>query len=259
MIWNATGRVLAAEEGFADEYYRVQDLGDILTDEEEQNLLSLLDEISIRQNMDVVIVTEDTLNGVDPQEYADDIYDTCHFGYGVDKDGLLLLVDMDSGSCTISTCGYGITAFTDAGIDYLLEDVTESFKDGKYAEGLTDYAEQCDTFITQARNGEPFDKGSLPREPLSPVWIVISLAVGIVVSAVIVGVMKSQLKTVYQQKKASDYVRPGSMRLTQQSDQFLYRNVERIEKPKENKSGSGSTTHSSSSGTTHGGGTKSFK
>lgn len=257
--WISAGAVMAAEEGFADQYYRIQDLGDILTAEEEQTLLSLLDEISIRQKMDVVIVTEDTLDGDDPQKCADDVYEFCQFGYGPDKDGILLMIDMDGGSCTISTGGYGITAFTDVGIDYLLDGVTEEFADGNYAEGLTTYAKRCDAMITQARVGEPFDADSMPRKPLSLIWAGISLAVGTGAAAVIVGVMKSQLKTVRQQKTAVNYVRQGSMRLTRQSDQFLYHHIDRVEKPKENRSGSASTTHRSSSGTEHGGGTRKFK
>lgn len=250
---------LAEEKGFSDAYYRVQDRGSILTEEEEQTLLSLLDEISIRQKMDVAIVTEKSLDGEDPQQYADNVYEYCQFGYGADKDGILLLMDMDGGNCTISTCGYGITAFTDAGIDYLLDGVTSSFADGAYATGLTTYANRCDAMISQARAGEPFNANSVPRKPLSQIWIVISLAVGLGVSALTVSVMKSQLKSVSQQRTAKNYVRPGSLMLTQQNDYFLYRNVNRIEKSKENRTSSGSTTHQSSSGTTHGGGSRKFK
>ena len=34
---------------------------------------------------------------------------------------------------SISTCGYGITAFTDAGIQYLGEQMTPCMADGDYA------------------------------------------------------------------------------------------------------------------------------
>ena len=48
-------------ESFADEYYRVNDLADLMTDSEESKLLDVLDEISIRQKMDVIVMTTDTL------------------------------------------------------------------------------------------------------------------------------------------------------------------------------------------------------
>lgn len=63
--------------------------------------------------MDVVVVTTNTLVKKTVQEYADDIYDYGNFGYGQDKDGILLLISLgEENDCYISTCGYGITAFT---------------------------------------------------------------------------------------------------------------------------------------------------
>ena len=51
----------------------------------------------------------------------------------------------------------------------------------------------------------------------------------------------------------SYYVREGSMSMKTVKDIFLYRNVSKTAKPKETSS-SGSSTHVSSSGRTHGGG-----
>lgn len=51
-------------------------------------------------------------------------------------------------------------------------------------------------------------------------------------------------------------MRPGSLKLTAQNEQYLYNTVDRIEKETSSGGGSssgGSTTHTSSSGTTHGG------
>ena len=79
-------------EGFADEYYRVQDLADLMTDSEENELLDVLDEISIRQKMDVIVMTTDTLEGLTVEEFADDMYDYCEYGYGADYYVVLLLI-----------------------------------------------------------------------------------------------------------------------------------------------------------------------
>lgn len=77
----------AETDGFADEYDRVIDMGDVLTDNEEAALIAKLDEISIRQDMDIVVVTVPDLEGYTVQNYADDIYDKCSFGYGASRDG----------------------------------------------------------------------------------------------------------------------------------------------------------------------------
>lgn len=95
----------------------------------------------------------------------------------------------------------------------------------------------------------------MPKEPLSPIWFGISFIVGLGGALLVVGVNKSELKSVGKQNEAQNYVRPGSMRVTKRSDLFLYRKVTRTEKPQPKSSGSGgSSTHTSSSGNTHGGG-----
>lgn len=247
-----------AADGFADEYSRLSDMADLLTDSEDEALLKKLDEISLRQKMDVVIVTANDLDGYSSaSEYADDIYDSCNFGYGENRDGLLLLISMEDHDWAISTCGYGITAFTDFGIDYIGDQMTPDLSDSNYAAAFNTYVSLCDKFITQARDGSPFDKGNLPREPLSMIWIPISIVIGVVISLIIVGCMKGKLKTVRYQAAANSYLKKDSLAITESSDLFLYRTVSRTEIPKNNDSG-GSSTHTSSSGTTHGGGSGKF-
>ena len=52
-----------------------------------------------------------------------------------------------------------------------------------------------------------------------------------------------------------DYVKAGSMNIVDNQEWFLYQNIVKTEKPKDNdKSSGGSSTHTSSSGSTHGGG-----
>lgn len=239
-------------DGFADEYYRLQDIAGVLTEEEASEIQKLLDEISVRLKFDLVIATVDNLEGCTVQDYADDWYDYCEFGYESNKDGALLLISMEERDWYISTCGYGITAFTDAGITYIGEQMGDDLSAGNYAEAFRTFVRFGNQFVTQARDGDPFDKSDLPKKPLSAIWIVISLAIGFGVAKIIVGSMKSQLKTVRAQAAASSYVREGSMNVTESRDLFLYHKVDRTEKPKNNSSGS--STHKSSSGTRHGGG-----
>ena len=52
-----------AEDGFADEYYRLMDMASLLSDADVDSLTAKLDELSLRQKMDVVIATTNTLEG----------------------------------------------------------------------------------------------------------------------------------------------------------------------------------------------------
>ena len=195
-----------AADGFADLYYRLNDSAEVLTEDENSELEASLEELSVRQSFDVTIATIDSLESegyTSMEEYADDLYDYCQFGYGADRDGVLLLVSTGDRKWHISTCGYGITAFTDAGIQYIGEQMTPDMADGDYAAAFRTFIQWTDSY---------------------------------------------------------DYVRQGSMKLTNQRDLFLYRDVHRTERPKETSSGDsgGSSTHTSSSGSTHGGGGGSF-
>lgn len=253
----------AAENGFADLYYRLNDSAEVLTEDEDSELEASLEELSVRQSFDVTIATIDSLESegyTSMEEYADDLYDYCQFGYGADRDGVLLLVSTGDRKWHISTCGYGITAFTDAGIQYLGEQMKPFMAEGDYAAAFRTFVQWSDTYIDAARAGRPYDVKTLPRDPLSPMYLVLAVGIGLVLAWVVVSVMKSQLRSVAFQENAASYVREGSMNLTNSRELFLYRDVHRTERPKESSSSDsgGSSTHTSSSGTTHGGGGGSF-
>ena len=165
------------------------------------------------------------------------------------------LISTEDNDCYISTCGYGITAFTDAGIQYIPKQMMEDLKSQDYFSACMTFAELCDDFITQARNGSPYTARTLPKDALPFYWIFISIGVGVILSFVIVGRMKAQLKTVRFQAAAGNYVKDGSMKCTESRDLFLYHTVTKTAKE---KSSSGSSTHTSSSGRTHGGGGTKF-
>lgn len=253
----------AVEGGFADLYYRMNDSAEVLTEDEDNELEASLEELSVRQSFDVVIATIESLESVDydsMEAYADDLYDFCQFGYGSDMDGVLLLVSVGDRKWHISTCGYGITAFTDAGIQYLGEQMTPFMADGDYAGAFRTFVQWADDYVTAAREGHPYDVNNLPREPLSLMYLFLALGIGLVLAWVVVSVMKSQLRSVAFQENAASYVREGSMNLTNSRELFLYRNVQRTKhvEAKDSDSSGGSSTHTSSSGTTHGGGGGSF-
>lgn len=231
---------------------RLVDEADLLTDSEETALLAKLDEISERQQFDVAVVTVNSLGGKTPEAFADDYYDYNGYGYGENADGALLLISMEDRDWHISTCGYGITAITDAGRGYMQEQFKPALSDGDYSGAFTTFAELCDEFVTQAKTGEPYDVGNLPKGTVSPIMIVIDLVLGLVIGYAIASVRKSKLKSVRNKVEALDYTVPGSMMLTDSRDIFLNKTVTtRTIHHESSSSGGGSSTHTSSSGRTH--------
>ena len=119
---------------------RLVDDAGLLSESEKQSLSDELDEISDRQAFDVVIVTTNSLDGKSATEYADDYYDDNGYGYNYDRDGILLLVSMEDHDWAISTCGFGIEAFTDAGQNYISERFLPELSDGNYAKAFQIFA-----------------------------------------------------------------------------------------------------------------------
>ena len=242
----------AALEGIPDHRLeeRMVDDANLLTDQEEANLLSLLNEISDRLEFDVVVVTASTLNGKTPMDYADDFFDYNGFGYGPGRDGALLLISMEDRDWWISTCGYGETAITARSQSYFEGRILSYLSSGDYYAAFREFAESCDYFVQLARSGQEYRE---PKEPFNALSSgVIAFAIGLIIALISVSSMKAKLKTVRYQPAVSFYERSGSMNVLQQEDTFLYRHVSRVRRETSTTRSSGGS-HTSSSGSSHGG------
>ena len=244
---------------------RLVDDADLLTDAQETALLAKLDEISSRQECDVAIITVGSLEGKGSEDFAHDYFDYNGYGYGDAADGILFLISMEDRDWAISTHGFGIPAFTDAGQARIIDQVKPSLSSGDYNEAFTDFADLCDKYLEQARTGEPYDVGNMPRYTMQqPMYnIVFSLIVGAVVSWMVMKRLASPLKTVKTETRADKYERDGSMKITGSRENFTYANVSKTLKqpPPSSSSGGrsgGSSTRSSSSGRSHGGSSGKF-
>ena len=219
----------------------VEDYADVLTDSEEAELIAKLEALGSEYDIEIGAITVDSYEGKDPQDFADDFYDYNGYGYGSDDDGLIVVFNTGKGdgnrNLAISTHGKGIELLTDLEIDRIIEMMINPIKNG-------DFAGAFDNFVTECEGA--FD------ESISIIWIPVSILVGFGLAFIIVKIQASKLKTVVQKADAADYV--GNVVLTYQNDQFMYRNVTSSPKVKSESS----STHTSSSGRTHGGGNKSF-
>lgn len=254
ILLSLDGTILASAQTIPEERRepRLVDEADLLDSQEEAELEERLDEISERQQCDVAVVTVNSLNGKSAEAYADDFYDYNGYGMGEGDDGVLLLIGMESREWHITTYGFGIRALTDAGIGYISDQFLPDLRDGHYGDAFQIYAKLCDQFLTQARKGKAYDVENMPKEKMGLMWIPISAVIGLVLSLIVTGLMRLQLRTVRRQAAAASYIRPGSRDIRISRDMFLYRNVIRTQRPKDNDGGS--SIHTSSSGRSHGGG-----
>ena len=213
---------------------RLVDQADLLSDTAESSLLSQLDEISAELKMDVVVVTTPSLWMQSAETYTDDLLD--HSGYA--EDTVLLLFSLGDMEWYIAGDGEAADIFTTERIDEIGGKVAPLLKSGEYAKAFDTYATQCQSTVKSARM-----KSHL-------IGIAVCVGIGLVIALIATGMMRSKLKSVHWKSDAADYVKAGSLNVTHRQDLFLYRQVQKREKPKPNSSG----THQSASGKTRSGG-----
>jgi len=235
---------------------RLTDTIGLLTASEATQLTSLLDEISIRQNFDVVVAVTNSMSTVNPRLYAADFFDAHGFGFGADNSGIILMIALEpERNFAFATRGYGLYAFTDAGQIHLEDIFLPYLRNDRFAEAFTAYANAVDDFVTRARAGERVDTRNIrltPHEQTNArIWAaVISIVIATIIAGAVVMSWTRQLKSVKQKNFACDYVRAGSFALTQQRDIFLYRNIRRVPRQQQNSGGGrgGGSFRSSSGG-----------
>ena len=208
----------------------VFDEADLLTASEELALERRLMDVSRNYEAQILVCTIPYLPGGDVDSYVDIVYDSMDFGYGENRDGVLLLVCMNPRQYRILSNGYAGVAINTSDIGYIGDAIVSDLSDGYYADAFHTFANECEYYLNGYINGYPYEVGT---------WIVVSLVIGVVVALIALLVMWMKLKSVRRQNRAADYVKPGSMNLTLQEDIYLYRTVNRTKRETNSSSGSG--------------------
>lgn len=227
----------------------VSDNAELLTSSEYRDVTRKIEALREKYDFDIAVYTEYEMSGVSAQSTADDIYDYGGYGYGEEYDGIMLYICSEERQYHITTCGYGIYAFNDNGLEYLDMNIKPHLKNDDYYSAITEYVQLCDELLEMAKNGSPYNQ---KHRKVSHYIVIIGLALVIpfIVAKSKTNKKLKAMKTAVIQKYADNCMKDGSMRLDVSRDLFLYSNI--VKTPRA-KSGSGSTTHTSSSGRTHGG------
>ena len=219
---------------YASQEYLVYDQAELLTNRQEESLTEQLQEISRTYDAQILIVTLDSAEGPDLDEYTEALYEAMDFGYGKNHDGVLLLVCMNPRQYRILTNGFAGDAIGDSRIDSICEAIEPDLRAGNYQDAFTTFANECQYYLDGHINGFPF------RVTTN---LIVALIAGFVIALIVTGIWKGQLKSVRMQTQANAYIRPGSMQITQASDIYMYRNIVRVKRAENNSSGKGGSRH----------------
>ena len=207
------------------------DEANLLSDSEEADLMEKLAQVSGDYNAQIVVYTIGSMNGGNIDSFVDYLYDSQNYGYGANRDGVLLLVCMDPREYRILSNGYAGVAIDPDAISNIGEAIVSDLSDGNYADAFHGFADECVYYLDGYLNGFPFNAGKS---------MLISLVIGVAAGVIVAFVLKGQLKSVHKQDRAHVYVKSDSMKVTVSNDIFLYRDVTRTKKESSNSSNSGS-------------------
>lgn len=265
----------------------VVDNAGLLSSTDQAKLEQQLEQISNKQQCQVIVLTTNSLSGKSPMNYADDYFDNHSYGYGANKDGLLLLVSMTEQEFWISTSGFAIQVFAEDGESYLMSEVTSNLSSGNYYTAFSRFANNANSLLSKYHSGEPVGEANKPSSlqnlvNLLPLGAGGSLGLGALVGWGVAFALKSRNRTVMANQGANIYLKAVSgvteggseapqnafglysnnfngialsqlLNLSASTDNFLFSNITSIPIAPSNNSLGGGGVHTSSGGGVHGG------
>ena len=234
--------------------------------------------------MDVVIVSAYADGERSAEEYADDYYDYGGFGVGKKASGVLLLYYMDGpgqpgGECYISTTGTMINMLTDERIESILDDVYGDLGNRDFAGATEHFLEDVKAYVKEGVESGQYtydrDTGEIVRYHSIRLY---EVAIAMVIAGISAGSVCLDIKKRYAMKQSSREVSNSlqayradcAFHFSVAGDKMVNKYVRSVPIPRNTSSGSGgrghsgsnsagrSTIHTSSSGSSHGGGGRRF-
>ena len=225
--------------------YCVFDYEGLLNDIEYQTLEDYAQEISGQRQCAVYFMTVDDFRNYgdgDIFNVARQIFLASDFGMGEGKDGVMLILSMADRDYSLIVHGFGETALTDYGREYICEHFLDDFADDDWFHGVYDYLAYTDDLLSQAREGKIYDRYNWITGGV--LWAC-SLILGVVISLIVCLIQRAMMrKKVRQQTSALDYVH-GEVHITRRRDVYSHTTEIRRKIEKKDSGGSGSHSHSS--------------
>lgn len=217
---------------------KVVDNAGYLTADEKNEVADRLEKISTKYDYDVFVMTVNGLDGVSAEKAAMDNCDSLSGG----RDGLILLIDADAREYAIAASGSGKTRFSSVAKSGLIKSFESDLSAQNYKRAFLDFAQEAEKILSATQDGKAYKK------PFNPVKSgVIAFVISIIIAFITTGSKTAELQSVHMQTAATEYVKKGSLKLTDSRERFLYRKVEKKEKPKSSQN-TGDANHTTASG-----------
>ena len=239
---------------------KVYDFADLLTTEQEDSLYDDINDFINDSSYDLVIVTIDDNPKYSAMDYADDFFDYNDFGVNSSRDGVLILIDMDTREIYVSTSGMALKMYSDYRIDNIIDAGYYYLTSGYYYNCLSEMIDELELYYD---NGYPSENSNLhidengnPYYIRKMPYLMIFLVAG-TFCLIVTLILYFKTKSVVKKHNIASYIDKENTNISK-NDIFLTTYTSRIRRQSSSSSGGGSSFHRSSSGRSHGGGGRRF-
>ncbi len=229
--------LLLTSAGYAQGMQHVADQAGTFTKSQEDSLNTRLQGLYDTYSFDVVIVTTNNSQGKSAQLYAADFYDGFR-SYDKYPNGLIFSFNFDLGEYYEATRGVAQTLFSDSGEDELDNLLRPYLSQKDYYGAMVRYTDYISSRLARAsqmdESGRLVVTGKMNAPSISQSMLMVAenylifIAIGALVIGVIAAlVMRSKLLIAKPLNTAEQYSLPGSLKLIDTSDIYLYETVTR--------------------------------
>lgn len=244
--------IFISTAAFAGSYSKVMDTCGVFTEDQKAQLIVACEQIEDLYNIGVYLVAVNDPDVYDVESYAEQVYKDNDFGYGSEKNGIMLLLNFAEREYDIVGYGSKVHAiYTDRTRSNIAEDFLPYFKNDNWYEGYS-------AFVKSAYSAAySYEKAHAPKINNSASGIARYINTEILAKALLAGfiaallialisclAMKSQMKSVKQAKRADFYVLSKDIKISLQKDVFTHNTTVVRDIPQASNNGGGTTINS---------------
>ena len=194
-----------------DNSLKIYDYAQALTDKEETTLKTKIDKYINTYQMDMVLVAVHYHSKSNIEEYTKTFYQTNNFGVGLNKDGIIFVIDLTKEESYILATGKATKIYDSNRIDKMNSKI--DLKSNSY--------NIFNTFIT---NADKFAKEGIDYSKydtkISVDWIKIILT-SFIIPTIILVILVLKNKMVHKKDDADYYLVDGSLIINTRDDKFI--------------------------------------
>ena len=211
---------------YVDANLKIYDYSDILSDDEEKELLDKIKKLIKEYNMDIVILTynlpytEDKTN----EDFATDFYDFNDFGLDFKSySGVIIFRNTyeDDPYYDMYSFGEAQLYFNSSRMNEILDDIYYPIHNGDYLDGFNTWIQKLEYYHNMGPiKGYYVDENSYLRKKFNPL-IIVNTVISSIVTLIYVTVNIKKNKMVMLATDASTYLNEESFNLLERSDRLV--------------------------------------